>query len=93
MVRNGETLIITHIGQATVGTGDSSIKLNDFLLVPDIKKDLLFICKLTTDPLTVEFDGLGFVIKDRITHQRVARRRERKKGLYNFDEMINKRCI
>lgn len=93
MVRNGETLIITHIGQATIGTGDSSIRLNDFLLVPNIKKDL-FVRKLTTDyPLTVEFDGLGFVIKDRITHQRVARGRKRKKGLYNFDENINKRCI
>ena len=82
MVRNGETLIITHIGQATVGTGDSFIKLNDFLLVPDIKKDIFSFCKLTTDYLLiVEFDGLGFVIKDRITHQRVVRGRKQKKGL------------
>ena len=36
MVGNGETLPITNIdiGQATVGTSDSSIILNDVLLVP-----------------------------------------------------------
>ena len=74
MVGNGQTLPITHIGQATIGTGVSSIKLNDVLLVPDIKKNLLSVSKLTTDFLfTFEFDGLGFVIKDTTTNQIVAK--------------------
>lgn len=68
MVGNGEFLPITHIGQAQVGTGSCSISLNDVLLVPKIKKDQLSISKLTTDyPLVVEFNGDGFVIKDRAT--------------------------
>ena len=68
MVGNGDILPITHIGKATVGSGDSSVPLNDVLLVPDIKKNFLSISKLTSDyPLKFEFNGLGFVIKDRIT--------------------------
>ncbi|XP_075640273.1 uncharacterized protein LOC142612025 [Castanea sativa] len=59
---------------AIIGTGVSSIKLNDVLLVPDIKKNLLSVSKLTTDfPFTFEFDGLGFVIKDMTTNQIVAK--------------------
>ena len=79
MVGNGNILPITHIGKATVGSGDSSIPLNDVLLVPDIKKDLLSISKLTFDyPLKFEFDGPGFVIKDKITQGIVVRGRKQK---------------
>ena len=46
MVGNGQTLPITHFGQATIGTGVSSINLNDVLLVPDIKKNLLSVSSL-----------------------------------------------
>ena len=85
MVGNGHTLPITHIGQAIVGIGTSSIKLNDVLLVPDIKKNLLSVSKLTTDfPFTFEFNGLGFVIKDMTTNQIVAKGRKRD-GLYALD--------
>lgn len=85
MVGNGQTLPITHIGQATIGTGVSSIKINDVLLVPDIKKNLLSVSKLTTDfPFTFEFDGLGFVINDMTTNQIVAKRCKRD-GLYALD--------
>ena len=52
------------------------------LLVPDIKKDLKFLSKLTFDlPLKFEFDGDGFVIKDRLTNRTVARG-TKKDGLY-----------
>ena len=52
------------------------------LLVPDIKKDLIFVSKLTFDlPLKFEFDGDGFVIKDTLTNRIVARG-TKKDGLY-----------
>ena len=52
------------------------------LLVPDIKKDLIFVSKLTFDLLLkFEFDGDGFVIKDRLTNRIVARG-TKKDGLY-----------
>ena len=85
MVGNGHTLPITHIGKTTLATGSSSIHLKGVLLVPDIKKDLLSISKRTTDyPLVFEFDGHGFVIKDRTPNKTVAKGSKRG-GLYAFD--------
>lgn len=47
--------------------------MHDVLIVPDIKKDLLFVIKLPSDyALTFEFDVYGFGIKDRITQKTVA---------------------
>ena len=74
MVGSGNTLPLTHIGENTLGTGSSSIHLKDVLLVPDIKKDLLSVSKLTTDyPLIFEFDGHHFVIKDKTTNKTIAK--------------------
>lgn len=74
MVGNGEFLPSTHTGQAQLGTCSSLISLNDVLLVSKIKKDVLSITKLTTDyPLAVEFNGDGFVIKDRATQWVMAK--------------------
>jgi hypothetical protein len=85
MVGNGDNLQITHIRQATIGHGPSSIKLNDVLLVPDIKKDLLSVSQLTfAYPLLFEFNGDGFVIKDGTTHRIVATG-SRRGGLYALD--------
>lgn len=67
---------------------NSSTKLNDDLLVPDIIKDLLSISKLTTNcHLIFEFDGSGFsfVIKDIITDWIVASsERKETKGPIHF---------
>ena len=55
------------------------------LLVPDIRKDLLSVSELTTDyPLLFEFDGHGFVIKDRTINKTIAKGSKRG-GLYAFD--------
>ncbi len=82
MVGNGDILQITHVGQANIESGNKSLQLNDVLLVPDIKKDLISVSKLTSDlPLKFEFDGDGFVIKDRSTN-RVVARGTKKDGLY-----------
>ncbi|KAG6666675.1 hypothetical protein CIPAW_01G048700 [Carya illinoinensis] len=68
MVGNGKVLPITHVGQAIVGSSNSQLLLNDVLVVPEIKKNLLSVSKLTTAyPLQFEFDGTGFVLKDRET--------------------------
>ena len=82
MVGNGDVLQITHIGQANIKFGHDSLQLNDVLLVPNIKKDLISVSKLTSDlPLKFEFDGDGFVIKDRSTN-RVVAKGTKKDGLY-----------
>ena len=82
MVGNGDVLQITHIRQASIESGKNSLQLNDVLLVPDIKKDSISVSKLTSDlPLKFEFDGDGFVIKDRSTNRIVARG-TKKDGLY-----------
>jgi hypothetical protein len=82
MLGNGDILQITHVGQANIESGNKSLQLNDVLLVPDIKKDLISVSKLTSDlPLKFEFDGDGFVIKDRSTN-RVVARGTKKDGLY-----------
>lgn len=66
MVGSGEVLSITHLGQAHVGTSHSKLILKDVIVIPDIKKDLLSISKLTSNfPFTIQFDGFGFVIKDK----------------------------
>lgn len=71
MVGNGISLPITHVGNTSVGSGSSSIHL-------------VSIIKLTTDyPLTIEFNGNGFVIKDRATQMEIARR-QRYCRLYTF---------
>ena len=85
MAGNGHTLPITHIGETTLGIGSSFIQLKDVLLVPDTKKDLLSVSKLTTDyPLLFEFDGHGFVIKGRTTNKTIAKG-SKQGGLYAFD--------
>lgn len=85
MVGNGETLPITHIGIATIGSSPSPIQLYNILLVPSIKKDVLLVSKLTYDyPLTFEFMAPSFVIKDRVT-DRIRAKPRNHKGLYTFD--------
>ena len=82
MVGNGDVLQITHIGQANIKFGHDSLQLNDVLLVPDIKKDLISVSKLTFDlPLKFEFYGDGSVIKDR-SKNRIIARGTKKDGLY-----------
>ncbi|KAG6667017.1 hypothetical protein CIPAW_01G071400 [Carya illinoinensis] len=85
MVGNGKSLPITHTGQVMIRFAQSKIQLNNVLMVPDIKKDLLSVSRLTSDyPLKFGFDGNGFVIKDRMTLRTVAIGRNRK-GLYVFN--------
>ena len=73
MVGNGSTLDITHIGSAAINTGDKSLFLDNILVVPEIKKNLLSVGQLTTEnPYTCKFSSDKFVIKDRRTKHVIA---------------------
>lgn len=84
LIANGDFLHITHIGDATLGSGSSKIILSDVLLVSDLERNLLSIGKLTTDyPVNCEFSDDDFVIKDRVT-QRVLMEGTKQGNLYTI---------
>ena len=65
MVGNGQKLNITHTGNTILHTGKNVVKLENVLVVPDIKKNLISVSQLTSDlPYLFEFTGNGFVIKE-----------------------------
>lgn len=76
MVGNGKILHIIHTSQAIISSQQSRIQLKNVLVIPNIKKNLLSISKLTYDyPLEFIFDEHGFVIRERITKRIVDTRR------------------
>uniref|UniRef100_A0A2N9H082 Uncharacterized protein n=1 Tax=Fagus sylvatica TaxID=28930 RepID=A0A2N9H082_FAGSY len=73
MVGNGSELPINHTSHANIFSPGSSLTLNNVLVVPDIKKNLLSVSQLTSDyPCYFQFDDHGFVIKDLRTHKVLA---------------------
>ena len=48
-VGNGESLSISHIGNSFIHLGSKSLSLNDILVVPQLKENLVSIAKLTKD--------------------------------------------
>lgn len=74
LVGNGKLLRTTHVGDTSIGFGDTRIVLYNLLLVPKLEINLLFIGQLTFDYLiNCEFINNGFVIKDRVTSQVLMR--------------------
>lgn len=70
-------------GEININTQNGQLNLKDVLVVPDLKKNLLSVGKLTTDNVcTLEFTSSDFVVKDR--HQRVIARGRKKGQLYAF---------
>lgn len=68
MVGNGDLLDITHVGTASINVGNGLLHLDNVLVVPQIKQNLLSVSQLTSDqPYIFEFSLSGFVIKDRRT--------------------------
>lgn len=73
IVGNGDSLDITHVGSTHIRVGNQRIKLNDVLVAPHIKKNLLSVSQFTTDnPCTFEFSSDGFLIKGRDTRAVIA---------------------
>ena len=72
-VGNGQSLPITHTGKALLKTTQGKLHLNNVLVVPKLKKNLLSVSQLIDDnSCTFEFNKNGFVIKDQ-THQILAK--------------------
>lgn len=68
MVGNGQSLPISRIGSVSTLIPKSSLLLSNVLVVPCIKKNLIFINQLTKDNnCCVTFSSSGFTIQDRAT--------------------------
>ena len=64
VVGNGKSLKITHIGMDHIGNKSCDIPLQNVLVVPQIKKNLLSISRLTKDyPHYLMFDGFSFLLR------------------------------
>ena len=74
-VCNGHTMPISSSGHTTLCTPTGhTFKLNHTLLVPHLVRNLLSIHKFTRDNLcSVEFDAIGFSVKDLKTHRVILR--------------------
>ncbi|KAF8399800.1 hypothetical protein HHK36_015671 [Tetracentron sinense] len=74
IIGNGQSLSISHIGDASVPTNSGSLHLKNVLLVPKITKNLLSVGQLTDEKCCMfEFDSRGFVIKDQKSRKVLAR--------------------
>ncbi|OMO89257.1 hypothetical protein CCACVL1_07965 [Corchorus capsularis] len=80
LIGDGSLLDISHTGTMDIPVLDGNLQLNNVLVVPEIKKNLLSVGQLTDDyPYTCEFSSAGVVIKDRETGKMIA-----KGNLFNF---------
>jgi hypothetical protein len=80
-VGNGQALPITHKGQIFLKTTQGNLNLNNILVVPNLKKNLLSVSQLTNDNDCIfEFNSDGFVIKDR--KQRILAEGHKQGNLY-----------
>ena len=64
-VGNGSSLPITHIGSTSFPSTSTPIIMSNVLVSPDLVTNLVSVRRLThKNPLIVEFDGVGFSMKD-----------------------------
>ena len=82
---NGEKLNIQHIGNSLIANNNSkTLLLRDILHVPQIEKNLLSVSQLIAcNDITIEFDDLDCVVKDKETGQILLQRKLRE-GLYQL---------
>ena len=65
IVGDGSTLPITHIGHASFPSTSRPLSLSNILVSPDLIKNLVSVKRFTREnPVTVEFDDIGFCVKD-----------------------------
>jgi hypothetical protein len=71
IIDNGASLPITHIGSAAFPSTSRPLSLNNVLVSPQLRHNLVSVKTLSHDnSITVEFDALGFSVKD--AHTRMA---------------------
>ncbi|XP_074287764.1 uncharacterized protein LOC141612916 [Silene latifolia] len=74
VVGNGHMIPIVGHGAMSLPPPNQSLTLNNVLHVPNIIKNLVLVRKFTTDNLvSVEFDPLGFTVKDLKTGKPIMR--------------------
>lgn len=84
-VGNGQGLHITHVGNASLNTDYGKLKLNNVLVVPKLKKNLLSVGQLIKDnKCSFEFNSDGFVVKNQ--EKQVLARGLKKGNLYALEE-------
>jgi hypothetical protein len=67
-IRDGSHLPITHMSSTSLLTEASNVIIDNVLVVPQMKKNLLSIFKFYNDnPYNMEFDNQKFIIKDCLT--------------------------
>lgn len=65
-VGNGKGLHISHIGSTILKTTHDNLKLNNILVVPRLKKNLLYVPKLTSSSkCSFEFNSDDFIRKNK----------------------------
>ncbi|GKV40300.1 hypothetical protein SLEP1_g47962 [Rubroshorea leprosula] len=82
-VGNGQLLPVTHSGNIVLSSSSHSFKLNNVLVSPHLRKNLLSVHQFTKDNnCSVEFDSSGFSVKD-IHSKNVLLRCNSAEGLYS----------
>jgi len=70
LIGDGSSILIHGIGDSSITQKNKILPLNDVLLVPDLKRNLLFVSQLTSQFLVnCEFSDIDFCIKKRQTGQ------------------------
>ena len=68
LIGDGSSLPITGIGNSSISQKNFTLPLNDVLLVPHLKKNLLSVSQLTSQfPVNCEFSNIDFCVKGRNT--------------------------
>ena len=74
IVGNGNSLPVTHVGSHTFPIHPKPMHLKNVLIVPQIIKKLISIRQFTLDnSCSIEFDPLGFSMKDLLTKDVILR--------------------
>ena len=78
IIGDGSSLSITGIGNSSINQKGNILPLDDVLLVPNLKKNLLSVSQLTSQfPVNCEFSNVNFGVKARNTgHPLITRKRK-----------------
>ena len=64
-VGNGSSLPITHVGHMSFPSTSTPVHMSNVLVSPDLVTNLVSVRRLAREnPITVEFDDIGFSVKD-----------------------------
>jgi len=73
-VGNGQTIPISCRGESVLSTAASNFRLSNVLVVPSLVRNLLSVRQFTRDNnCSIEFDALGFSVKDLPTKRMTLR--------------------